>query len=724
LDTIEKQRKLINKNQTRLRKIISSSTEHDKVIQLLINHHASLHSAKISQKDSWSFEDAELNDISEDLFRRIPLNNEHSIAWCIWHLARIEDIAMNYLIADRPQVFTLGNWQERMMVKNHDSGNEMDLEETKLLSDHIDLRALREYRVSVGLRTREIVKQITAEMLNELVHPSRIQQIKDDGAVSPAAYGITEYWGRRNIAGLLLMPATRYPSIFNDVIGPIMRGPSSSHCAAAVRIGRIARDLMDGELDNVLIEFDPKGSLATTHQSQGSDIGIFGGFLGWEATDERLVQSPTAIEKAGIKIDIQIIEYGADHPNTYRLKLTNKRDHHEMTAISTGGGMIEVTEIDGIQVSIFGDYYETLIFINTDHDKIFNYLNDNVDADEINIREGSTSSFIEIKAQSFLSAKSITFLANRFDITNIKEISPVLPILDRKSIQIPFITCAEMLQYNKNKGLDLWELAIEYESSRGNISKEQVLQKMESIVDIIRKSIRTGLSGTEYEDRILHYQSGTFQEKMETHALLETGMLNRMILYTTALMETKSSMGVIVAAPTAGACGGLPGACFGAADSLELSKDEIIKSMLAAGLIGVFIAAGATFAAEVGGCQAECGAGSGMAAAGLVTLANGSVQQAVSAVSMALQNILGMICDPVANRVEVPCLGKNILAASNALSCANIALANYDPVIPLDEVIDTMEKVGVSIPVELRCTALGGLSVTKTSKEIEYKLNK
>jgi len=91
---------------------------------------------------------------------------------------------------------------------------------------------------------------------------------------------------------------------------------------------------------------------------------------------------------------------------------------------------------------------------------------------------------------------------------------------------------------------------------------------------------------------------------------------------------------------------------------------------------------------------------------------------------MALQNILGMICDPVANRVEVPCLGKNILAASNALSCANIALANYDPVIPLDEVIETMDKVGISIPVELRCTARGGLSVTKTSNEIEQKLNK
>jgi L-serine dehydratase len=144
--------------------------------------------------------------------------------------------------------------------------------------------------------------------------------------------------------------------------------------------------------------------------------------------------------------------------------------------------------------------------------------------------------------------------------------------------------------------------------------------------------------------------------------------------------------------------------------------------MLAAGLIGVFVAERATFAAEVAGCQAECGAGSAMAAAALVTLARGTADQAVGAASMALQNILGLICDPVANRVEVPCLGRNVMAASNALACANMALAGYDPVVPLDEAIETMHNVGVCLPSELRCTALGGLSVTDTSREIEKGL--
>jgi L-serine dehydratase len=136
----------------------------------------------------------------------------------------------------------------------------------------------------------------------------------------------------------------------------------------------------------------------------------------------------------------------------------------------------------------------------------------------------------------------------------------------------------------------------------------------------------------------------------------------------------------------------------------------------------VFISAHATFAAEVCGCLAECGAGSGMAAAALVTLAGGSAQQAVDAAAMAIQNVLGLICDPVAKRVEVPCLGRNVLAASNALACANMALAGYNAVIPLDEVIDTMDRVGKSLPMELRCTALGGLSTTPTATAIAAKL--
>jgi L-serine dehydratase len=158
------------------------------------------------------------------------------------------------------------------------------------------------------------------------------------------------------------------------------------------------------------------------------------------------------------------------------------------------------------------------------------------------------------------------------------------------------------------------------------------------------------------------------------------------------------------------------------AESMGLDEDAMAKALLASGLIGVFIATRWTFAAEVGGCQAEGGSAACMAAAALVTLAGGTLTEAVAAASMAFQSMLGLICDPVANRVEVPCLGKNVMAASNALACANMALAGFDPVIPLDEVIQTAMRVADQMPRELRCTALGGLSITPTSLALEETL--
>lgn len=242
------------------------------------------------------------------------------------------------------------------------------------------------------------------------------------------------------------------------------------------------------------------------------------------------------------------------------------------------------------------------------------------------------------------------------------------------------------------------------------------------MVRLLRRSLERGIAGTDYGDRLLGYQCGTFQQRMADGQLLDSGALNRIVLYVSALMEVKSSMGVIVAAPTAGACAAVPGAILGMAEALELSEELMARALLASGLVGVFIASRWSFAAEVGGCQAECGAAGSMAAAGLVTLAGGTLVQAIAAASMALQNMLGLICDPVANRVEVPCLGKNVLAASNAFCCANMALADYDPVIPLDEVIETAERVGSQMPRELRCTALGGLSITPTSRRLENQL--
>jgi L-serine dehydratase len=520
---------------------------------------------------------------------------------------------------------------------------------------------------------------------------------------------------------------SEFPSIFNDVIGPVMRGPSSSHCAAAARIGLLARALMDHHIQAVLVEFDDRGSLATTYESQGSDMGLCGGLLGLEPSDERLLDYKDAMRRAGIGIEYRIGVYGDAHPNTYRLTLKNQKERHCLVAVSTGGGMIEITEIDGHALSLKGDLYETLVYFEKNGKDLVRKLQGILPAKcDLQVLKGSRKekSLMRIKSRNPSDSKQIKDIALKYGALAVKILPPVLPILTPFKMEVPFGTCEQMMAHDGARQMSLAELAIEYESARGGVGKDEIMDKMLVIIKTMQAALQRGLAGTDCRDRILGCQSKLYAAKQKSGQLLDLGILNRIVLYVTALMEAKSAMEVIVAAPTAGSCGGLPGAVMGAADETGQNAETVARAMLAAGMIGVFIAKSSTFAAEVAGCQAECGAGSGMAAAGLVTLMGGPAGIAVAAASMALQNILGMICDPVANRVEVPCLGKNIMAASNAVSCANMALAGYDPVISLDEVIRTMDDVGRKIPCELRCTALGGLSVTATSRRIRAKLEK
>jgi hydroxypyruvate isomerase len=207
---IDYYRKILNKQQTELRKIMMSFDQHDRAIELFLKQHAMLHSAKMAQSGLWSFEDEVLKDMTEERIRCIPQNCEHSVAWCIWHIARIEDVTMNILVGGNPQVISQDKWLERMNIKFCDTGNSIDDESMAELSETIDIKVLRKYRIAVGQKTREIVKHLQVESLKQRVDTLRIQKVRDEGAVVEAASGIVDYWNKRNIAGLLLMPPTRH----------------------------------------------------------------------------------------------------------------------------------------------------------------------------------------------------------------------------------------------------------------------------------------------------------------------------------------------------------------------------------------------------------------------------------------------------------------------------------------------------------------------------------
>lgn len=516
-------------------------------------------------------------------------------------------------------------------------------------------------------------------------------------------------------------------SIFNDVIGPVMIGPSSSHTAASVRIGRIIRQLAKGQPKKVIFEFEPKGSLATTYHGQGSDIGLIGGLLNYETYDTGIVNSLQEAKNLGIEVEFKVVEYEANHPNTYKTTIVeNDGGKIHVTFLSTGGGMIEMTELEGVKTSLDGSFFETLILIKNSSkeevNKLYEYILENIkDYDFISLHENLNNYLINIKSQNSLDEGLINYIQENYDVSRIFNLSPVLPIKSQKRYEGLFNTAIEIERIAEEENLELWEIALNYESARGGISKVEAYEKMKDIVKILKASIEKGKKGTSYQDRILGHQSNFLENNKEK--LIPGDVFNSVIKHVTLLMEIKSSMGVIVAAPTAGSCGALPGTIIGIAEELGLGDDEITKAFLAAGIIGVLIAEHSTFAAEVCGCQAECGSGSGMTAAGLVQLMGGSAKQCIDAASMALQNIFGLVCDPVADRVEVPCLGKNIMAGTNAMAVANMALVGFDKVIPLDETIKAMYKVGTMLPSELRCTGKGGLSITKTSKLIHENLN-
>jgi L-serine dehydratase len=247
---------------------------------------------------------------------------------------------------------------------------------------------------------------------------------------------------------------------------------------------------MDGRIEDVLIEFDPAGSLATTHDGHGSDMGLFGGLLGWEAFDDRLPDSEQAIKDAGIHIAIEIVEIGFLHPNTYKITLKNDVETRQVVAISTGGGMIEVIEIDGASVSMAGDFFETIVYVRSEI-RVLELIEASVEYDEAGLREGAAS-FVEVKSQMFPSEEVRAQLLALDDVIAVKTLSPMLPVLSRQDLKVPFTNCEEMLEYNKAKDLALWELAVHYESARGNITGEQVFEKMAEIVGIMRTSINRG----------------------------------------------------------------------------------------------------------------------------------------------------------------------------------------------------------------------------------------
>lgn len=514
-----------------------------------------------------------------------------------------------------------------------------------------------------------------------------------------------------------------FPGIFNDVIGPVMRGPSSSHTAASWRIARVCLDILNEPLKKAIIDFDKDGAWALNYLEQGTVMGINGGLLGLNITDDRMKHTEAIAKERGIVICYEISSFPTKHTNTVRLKLEGKNGKNiQFVAVSVGGGAFEIQRIDNFRVNIRGDYFEMLIWkkkIDLIPEDINTIISQNVLMFQ-SFDENRT--LINLKSSKKFPFEKIDLLKNNPVFDECIVLYPILPIVLGNGNELPFDTIGSFLEYAEKNKLDMGDMGLIYEKCQSGLSKKVLINKMENIIKTIEDGIKTGLKGTIHKDRILHQQSHLIKNAERDGKILKNSLINKVVAYVSAIMEAKSAMEVIVANPTAGSCGTIGGALKGVADDLNSTSDELVKAYFASGIIGVYFAQGPGFSAEEYGCQVECGAASGMAAAGIVQLMGGTAKQAINAASIAIQNMIGLICDPVADRVEVPCLGKNISAAMNALSSATMACSGFDAVIPLEEVIETVIQVGKQMPQCVKCTGKGGLSITATSIKIKEQL--
>lgn len=270
----------------------------------------------------------------------------------------------------------------------------------------------------------------------------------------------------------------------------------------------------------------------------------------------------------------------------------------------------------------------------------------------------------------------------------------------------------------------LAELMLKVEQENTDRNRDEILSILDRDLKVMKHSVEEGIQGVKSVTGL----SGFDAKRMDTYLKGKHGISGSPVLKAVrnaiAVNEVNAKMGIICATPTAGSAGVLAGTLVAVSEELSLSHEDQLDYLLDAGAFGLVIANNAGIAGAEGGCQEEVGTASAMAAAAIVIAAGGTVEQASAAVAIDLQNIMGLICDPVAGLVEVPCVKRNAMGASQAMVSADMALSGMTSIIPTDEVIEAMRKVGLRMPLAFRETAEGGLAATPTGRQLQHKIFK
>ena len=510
-------------------------------------------------------------------------------------------------------------------------------------------------------------------------------------------------------------------SILNHVLGPVMHGPSSSHTAAAYRLGLTARRLLDQEPKEAVIIFDRQGSYGRVFKQQGSDLSFACGLMDWQMDDPRFFEALDAARASGLYLYFGLGSISeSNHPNAVRMELVGRQGAKlKLVGRSTGGGAFDFIRLNDRPVQVDGQAHDVVVLLKGisagqaltlmgPNDQLVGRTKEYVAAD---------TTLLQVHRKLALSPAQVAKLQSLPEFMGLWSAPPVFFMRVGKAL---FDGGASLARLAADEGLSLGQAGLAYEAQLLNMGELEIMAEMGHRWQVMKDSVERGLHGTLPRPlQTLEPSASKVWQAAEDKRLPIGGLHTRAAARALAVMHQNAAMGLVCAAPTGGSCGALPAVLVSLQEELDLTDQQVIMALLAAGTIGlIMLLDGETFAAEVAGCQVEIGAAGAMAAAAVVEAAGGSARHAMDAAAISLQNTIGMPCDLVRGAVEIPCHTRNAVAASSALVCADMIMGGYENPIPLDQTVKASLKVGKALPKELRCTSLGGIAITPAAKSL------
>lgn len=508
-----------------------------------------------------------------------------------------------------------------------------------------------------------------------------------------------------------------------EVLGPVMVGPSSSHTAGALRCARVAASIAPGPIRRV--RFTLWNSFAHTYRGHGTDRALVAGILGMDTDDERIRDAFDLAREAGLEFSfVEAPDDSSVHPNTVDIDMECEGGAGcQVRGESLGGGKMRISRIDGVGVDISGAY-ATLFVAHRDAPGLLASLTHLLAMAEVNIAFCRTYRTEQGgRAYSVFETDGAPDASVLPQVRALRDVSFATFISVPGSAVAPGVTAAELF----DDGAQLLEACAERGLSIGGVMElrergltgaERAEASMRRVIEVMREETSAPIAAPARslggfiggEARLV--DAGAERWGAALMGEVQTQAVARAM----AVLERSAAMGVIVAAPTAGSAGVVPGCVLAVADAIGTAEKDVASALFCAAAVGLNIQTHACVAGAEGGCQAEVGSASAMAAAALVELLGGTPEQALTAASLAISNLLGLVCDPVGGLVEVPCQARNAIGVAAAFSSAQLALSGVRWFVPFDEVVAAMAEVGHALPSRLRETARGGLAATPAAR--------